>query len=348
MKKSRARISEFLSGLNFLIGFFKKLELKTWNTREAKITTEFGSEFRVRIYEPKKNFNNKTILLLHGMNFKGIDDDRLVELALRLSRTGARILTPELDEVKNLLITPKTIENIKELIVHYSKEYPGLGLFAVSFTAGMSLIAVTDDKLKHSLSCIILVGSYSNFKNTISHVVKNFDYDDYGTYILFYNYLERIMPVSKELKETLREAAMDNIFYRKGENSIANQKKLALSVEERKVFESIQLDKEARIAFALKITEESPSLIYEMSPINYCRKLSIKISLIHGRNDRIISEQESEELNSLLEETLPKNFVITPLLSHGDKVDYWKEIPSIPPLAVGFGYFLESIGVGHE
>nr|HNI27753.1 hypothetical protein [Leptospiraceae bacterium] len=74
---------------------------------------------------------------------------------------------------------------------------------------------------------------------------------------------------------------------------------------------------------------------------HYIKDISIPVSIIHGRNDYVIPETESIRISEQMNKCGMQNRLeITSLLSHGDKVSYWKYLSEIPGLAEAFGYFL--------
>jgi hypothetical protein len=340
--------SHFLSGLSFML----RIVPKKWNIKEESIYSPISKKiFRVKFFFPTSYSQSKTpaILLFHGMNISGIDDIRIIEVAIRLSKAGFLVIVPELEEVKNLIITPETIDNINDLIVTISqlKNYfdPNrLGIFSISFTGGLGLIAASRENVRDKISSILVVGGHASFENTLSFVIKNFNHDDYATYVLLYNYIEKILDDALDLKTIFFEAALDNILFRKENDSVAQKLRSNLNSRDKEIFDKVKNDFQFREEIGNKIRLVSKSLIDSLSPIFYIEGIRAKVSLIHGKNDIVVSESESLYIsNEFIKNKKVHNLEITPLLSHADKVSVWKQLPAVPSLAVAFGYFLESI-----
>ncbi|MBE7413481.1 MAG: hypothetical protein L6Q54_06765 [Leptospiraceae bacterium] len=307
-------------------------------------------EYRVYYYFPqKKNISNLPgILLVHGMSVYGIEDKRLIELAKNLSASGYVVATPEFPEIKQLQIREESVDNICDTIFGFKKERnifnsERMGFFSISFSGGMGLVSLTREKFRDNINSIFVVGPYTDFRETVPFVLGNPNADDYGYCIFLYNYIHLAIKNSKNLEEVILESALDNGFHR-NEKSLAPSLVNKLSKRDREIFVKIQRDPEFRISIGNEFVTKKPEIAKNLSPIFEIHKLKAHISLVHGRNDNVISSEESVKAARILtEHNKPHILELTGLLSHGDKVPVHSQLGDIPGMAKAFGYFFSHI-----
>jgi hypothetical protein len=244
------------------------------------------------------------------------------------------VFIPEFEEVKSLKITFETSENIYDIcniILNLEDLYlkNSLGVLCISFTGGMGLVALSNTQLLGKVTSILAIGAYSNFDILIQYAVSNFQYDNYASFVFFYNYIDKVI---------------DKALYRYGEDCRSKQMEKYLSKRDKEIYNSICLNGNFRQELAKEICKELGNLIHIASPINYIENLVAPVSLIHGKEDKVIPESESIEIANVLKKKGKKfNLEITGLLSHGDKVPIWKKASDVPGLAKAFGFFLRQI-----
>jgi hypothetical protein len=345
-------ISSYLKGLHFLSGFLKTPSHNLFSIREEFFPTKIEDKsLRVKILHPKDKLGEKLpgVIVLHGMNKMGIEDPRILNLAYIITNMGYTTILPEVTEVTELKIVPETLDSVSitlETIVERSDMFldERLGFFSVSFCGGMGMISITNPEISKKIKAIATIGSYSNFETTIPHVLENFELDNYGTCIFFYNYISYFEKNSENLKIYFYEAAMDNGLKRIGSSAKAPAILKKLSKKEETLLNGIENEKEFRKSLFEDFQKKSKSLMEYLSPINYVEKIFSSVSLVHGKGDIVIPEKETIELASRLNQfNKPFEMEITKLLSHGDTLPIWKQIPGVPGLASTFGYFFSNI-----
>ena len=343
----------YKEGFAFLKNFVYKLGQTKVKLDEIYLPSKkfFNKVYRTKRFFPN-NYNPKTtkaILLTHGMSVYGIGDLRILELAYNLCLQGYLVFIPEFEEVKSLKITFETSENIYDIcniILNLEDLYlkNSLGVLCISFTGGMGLVALSNTQLLGKVTSILAIGAYSNFDILIQYAVSNFQYDNYASFVFFYNYIDKVIDKAQELKKILLESAIDNALYRYGEDCRSKQMEKYLSKRDKEIYNSICLNGNFRQELAKEICKELGNLIHIASPINYIENLVAPVSLIHGKEDKVIPESESIEIANVLKKKGKKfNLEITGLLSHGDKVPIWKKASDVPGLAKAFGFFLRQI-----
>ena len=97
-----------------------------------------NKKFLIRSIKPKKTIYAQKkipiILLIHGMNFFGINDHRLKHLAKVFSNLGFNVITPEIPEIKNMIISGETLKSIEDFFILFQETlfYDNVGLFLIS------------------------------------------------------------------------------------------------------------------------------------------------------------------------------------------------------------------------
>jgi pimeloyl-ACP methyl ester carboxylesterase len=309
-----------------------------------------GKNYRFKYFFPKNTSkeNNPTIFLTHGMSGFGIDDPRMFEVAISLASGGYTVVVPEFEEVKALKITPESVRNIKDVFLiildHKKINTKDVGFFSISFSAGYGLVALTDPEIATRVKSIIAIGGFADLLETCSFAIGNYLTDDYPSNILFYNYLHLLYDNTSELEEVFYQAALDNGFSRKGKEQVAPILYEKLSKGHKEIFDRAKVDANFRKELASKISESYAEPANSISPIYYIEKIKSPVCLIHGKDDNVIPENQSIKLASRLNEfNLDFCLELTGLLSHGDKVPFWKQLGSLPGLSSAFGYFFEKL-----
>jgi len=304
---------------------------------------------RANVYWPAGKNRNKLpgIYLQHGMSILGIDDQRIIELAENLAYCGFSVILPELVEVKGLFLKTETIDHIEELGIELSDNnswYDGkrFGFFSVSFSGGMGLIACSRPKLAERVSSIMAVGAYSDFLDTFPFVFQNYDSDNYGVLVLFYNLIERLEPkLASDLLPVFYEAAVDNALLRTKDAAKAP----ALLKKTKKASQDFYHKATTSASFREEIAKRmlasyDISVPKAFSPYYNMNGLKAPVSLLHGETDPVISPKESEKLASYFREKDHKFiFRTSSALVHGDQLPLHTQIAGIPPLLQTFGSF---------
>lgn len=345
-------LNDISNGIKFLTGFVVHPKDPYFNIQEELIPLEDKGDSKIRIKiitpEPKPKKEFPSVLILHGMNKMGIDDPRMIHLAKCVSSLGYRAILPEIPEVMNLEITTNTLEaiygTIKSVINYEKFRDERFGFLSISFSGGMGLIAISRPDIRNKFQAVCTIGAYSDFSKAVPYALGNYNLDNYGTYIFFYNYIDFFQEKGANLKIYFYEAAMDNGLKRMGSSSIGQKIFQILSESEKDFCRQIETKTEFRHELFEKFMKKSKSLIDSLSPINYVDKLTSQICLIHGKGDIVVPESESVRLAEKLKSyQKPYKLQVTKLLAHGDTIPIWKQIPEVPKLASAFGYFFSNI-----
>ena len=107
------------------------------------------------------------ILFIHGMNYDGHNEPRIVRLCSALAECGYNVLAPHIDSVANFWID-FTADNKIQQIIAAIKSNPEwqikskLALMSISLTGTMSIHAAAKQQCAKDISGILLFGSFAN------------------------------------------------------------------------------------------------------------------------------------------------------------------------------------------
>src|SRR3990167_1934434 len=105
-----------------------------------------GREMVATLYRPSRGGSGAGIILVHGVNETGKDDERIVWLADLLARSGFTVLTPDFLGFRSLTLRTSDVEELVASVQYLARQrrevVPGrVGLIGFSYGAGPTLIA---------------------------------------------------------------------------------------------------------------------------------------------------------------------------------------------------------------
>ncbi|EQA38158.1 alpha/beta hydrolase family protein [Leptospira inadai serovar Lyme str. 10] len=334
----------YLVGLPFLIRYAGFGFSSAPSTQERNLVLDSGLEIRTKLFPGKRNA--PAVYIQHGMSARGIEDPRILELARHLHGTGFTVYLPELPEIKDLKISSETVPKIRSTFrAIYELEGRPVSYLSASFSAGMGMVALSNEEEQLKLSSTLLVGTYSDFSKTLPFVIANFDRDPYAVYVMLYNYIKKIRNHFHRLEEFFLESALDSGLQRQADAAVGFRLYPALSPEEREFVDEIRSVPSFRERVSAEILNSLPSgFIEENSPANFTSSWRKPIALLHGFDDPVISPNESEDLFLDLRNRLkdPPVFVKSRLLTHGDHLPFYTQFPEIPSMAKIWGFFIKN------
>ncbi|TGL64066.1 alpha/beta hydrolase family protein [Leptospira sarikeiensis] len=334
-------------GLSFLLKYADITDSPESEIQEERLVTAERLRFRTKVFPSSPNA--PVIFLQHGMSNRGIDDPRILVLAKHLKNSGAKVYLPELNEVKGLEISSKTVSNIRSIFkTIVEREKRPISFLSASFSAGMGMVALSGKEEQKNLKSILLVGTYSDFAKTLPFILSNYDVDPYAVHVLLYNYISKLRPRLSGLEEFYYEAALDNGLKREGEGAKSPKLLQRLGKKEKEFVFSIRSDAAFRMSLADPILSVLPKgFILHNSPQNFLTDWRAPIALLHGFDDAVISSEESEQLFASLRELRSDSKLLlkSKLITHGDHLPFYTQLGEIPKLAELWGFFLKKSGL---
>lgn len=309
-----------------------------WPTKEAVTFSGGGRNMVATLYRPSGRRPGTGIILVHGVNETGKDDDRIVWLADLLARAGFVVLTPDFLGFKSLTLRTSDVEELVASIQYLAGRpadvSPGrIGLIGFSYGAGPTILAAADARVRAQVQFVVSFGGYYDLLNVIAFVTTgHYEFGDvrgrtipneYSRWI-FLRYNLELIPSARD-REALREIAEA-----KAKNPRVDAGPLAatLGAEGRATYDLLVNRDPGRVA-AL-VAGLGPAVreqIRFLSPSRMIGDLRGRLFVVHSDPDDYIPQTESLRLAAALE---GRGNVHLTLLKVFDHVR-----PNFPKLGVG-------------
>lgn len=118
---------------------------------------------QLRVMEPKDLPNAPVIVLVHGFALNGMRDSLLNAFAQRLSRSGLKVVMPDITSEKMLRIDRNAVTDVDDAI-HWSATTSGqkVSVFGISFSGGMVITASANPAVADDVKTTFCVSGYNS------------------------------------------------------------------------------------------------------------------------------------------------------------------------------------------
>jgi dienelactone hydrolase len=278
-----------------------------------------------RVYTPVGMDGAPGVVLVHGVHHTGIDEPRLVRFAKTIAATGVVVMTPEIAELRDYHVDPRSIDTIGAAAralkadVHRGT----VGVMGLSFGGGLSLLAAADPRFAADIGFVVAVGAHDDLTRVseffaTSHITdpdghpQPIKAHEYGPLVLVYSHIEDFFP--KDDVPTAREALRDWLW----ENRDAARARLpALGPVAREKMERL---------FAANVASIAPEILAELkthqdeaarvSPHGRMAGLRAPVFLLHGAGDTVIPASETLWLAKDVPAGLAKDVLVSAAIQH--------------------------------
>lgn len=275
---------------------------------------------------------SRTLLLLHGLNYLGVSDPRLLRLGRALALSGYKVLLPEVPELKSLVLNETTLRSLETLykLVFSSEQLP-LDVVLVSVSGGLGLLPLCHNNVER-LRNVTTVGAYSDLSKTLSYAVRSYSVDNYGTYVFLYNYVDTVEKDCGRLKNYFYNAALHNTTNTQNTNYLKVLHKL--SKKETQLCNKLEKNNPYLLSFAQEVLRVNSKLCTKLSPLNSISNLrcSGNFTLLHGKRDHVVHNSESHELYEKAKHNNSATLHVSSALSHGDTSNSLYSLLELPSL----------------
>ena len=289
-------------------------------------TQVLPSGMKTRWYVPAELRADHAMLVVHGVHRLGIDEPRLVAFSRALASQGIEVMTPQLPGIADFRITPESITTIgdaaKELRARTGKK---VGLFGLSFSGGLALMAAADARFKDDVAFVVAVGAHHDLSRVARFFATNETFKpdgtkfhiqahEYGALVLAYAHPEDFFPHDEA---EVARACLRAVLY----ETTCQESSLpaATRVEMKYVFAHDAAHFADRILTAANKHQAEYAAV---SPRGKLAGLQAKVLLLHGSGDDVIPASETEWLAKEVPAQSLEAALISPAVSHvemGDK-----------------------------
>lgn len=268
------------------------------------------------------------MILVPGIAPTGKDDRRLVAFANTIARAGFEVLVPDLARMRALQVSAADAALLADAVAWMAQRDPlrPLGISAISFAAGPAVLALSEPQARDHVDFVLTIGGYYDLPAVVTFFTTgNFragadapwQYrvpNAYGKWVF-------LLSNAPRLGDPGDRSALAAIARRKMQDRDADVSGLVrgLGAEGRAVYALLDNDDPGRVPSLLAALPKG--VRSELRALDLAgRDLAesgTRFVLIHGRNDAIIPETESEAFAR----ALPDDAVSLYLLNSLDHVN---------------------------
>jgi pimeloyl-ACP methyl ester carboxylesterase len=311
--------------------------LKRTTRNPQRITVRYRTDGRRGqgdLYRPAAGIR-AGLLLVPGVAETGKDDPRLVAFATTLARAGFAVLVPDLPNLRQLRVSPDDVGQLVDAFA-WLVANPQLapqrraGMAAFSYAAGPALLASIDEAICQRVQFVFAVGAYYDLNQVLTFCTTGYyrqkgrwlylQPNEYCTWAFVASNIDRLGKA--EDRRIFRQMTQ-----RKLADLTASTDDLVASLgKEGKALHAFISNRDpSRVAQLLKVLPIA--LRQDITALNLADKdlsrLSARLILVHGLQDRMIPYVESVALAKAVPEGQSRLFLVEGL----EHVDVAPELP---------------------
>lgn len=267
------------------------------------------------------------LILVHGVNETGKDDERIVWLADLLARSGFTVLTPDFLGFKSLTLRTSDVEELVASIQHLAGRRGNVaagrvGLIGFSYGAGPTIVAAADPRVRDRVQFVVSFGGYSDLLNVITFVTTgSYEFGEVRGRTIPNEYTRWIfLRYNLELIGSARDRqVLQEIAEAKARNPAVDAGPLAatLGPEGRATYELLVNRDPERVPTLVEAL--SPSVreqIRFLSPSRVIRDLRARLLVVHSDPDDFMPVTESLRLAAALESRGDVHLTVLTVFDH--------------------------------
>jgi pimeloyl-ACP methyl ester carboxylesterase len=282
----------------------------SWTTlppheREVELPSTSADLYRARGFSRQAG-----IVLVHGANPGGKDDPRVVGLARSLSRTGRRVLVPQLG-LRNERLDRRDTTRILDAIEHLAVDAP-VGVLAFSYGGGLTLVALGDrPEAQDGVAFVATAGTYYDIRHIVQGVTTGtvpfrrrtirWDADPEGRDVLM---RQLAFLLGRRDETRLRRA-----WQRRDPSDLEPQV--------RRVYDLVANRRPERVEELIaRLPAKIRRLAGELSPSRVVDRIRVPVLALHSRDDPASPPTESRLLVAALEDRVDARLIEVGILRH--------------------------------
>ncbi len=252
------------------------------------------------------------MVLVPGITPEGKDDPRLVAFAGTLARARFEVLVPDLPRLRQLKVSPEDARAIADASVYLDGRAQGarpLGLTAISYAVGPAVIALFEPGAAERIDFVLAIGGYHDIEALVTFFTTGYYREAgaaawrrrtpnaYGKWVFVRSNADRVRdPADRALLAAMAERKLGDL--RADVSDLARR----LGPEGGTVHALLTNRDPERVPGLL--ARLPPGVSGDMAALDPKRRdlraLKVRFVLVHGRDDPIIPETESENLAAAL------------------------------------------------
>jgi len=289
-----------------------------------------GRPIPADLYIPKEKGIHFPLVIVHGVNPTGKDDEQLVLLANDLARAGLLVIVPDLEGMKALRIRISDAEDVLQSYLYVSRlkdvSHYG-GMLGISYGAGPMLLASAEPRIRDKISVVATFGGYYDLRNVMLFATTgNFEYgshrgrlrpEEFTRWMFAYRNLDMLRTPAD--RTTLRKIIEKRNRY---ENAEAAALAKSLGPEGRALYDFLMNTDQERFGLLYeKLPVELREQVYQLSPARAIKYIKASFIIAHGMEDYSIPYTESLRLADAVGDRRRVHLELLPQFMHIEPVE---------------------------
>ena len=265
------------------------------------------------------------VVLVHGVQYLGIEEPRLQRFAKSVVSAGIVVLTPQVDELADYHVSARSIETVGASIraLRGRSGHTKVGLMGTSFGGGVALLTAADARFADEVSFVVAIGAHddlgrvSRFFATdeiseVSGATKKLHAHGYGAMVLVYTHAEDFFPTDD--LATARESLKLWLWEKRDK---ARETAKGLSPASRvKMDQFFDTDASNFRPELLAMIDRRAGDMKLVSPHDHLAGLRAHVYLLHGAGDTVIPATETSWLAHDVPAASLRSVLISPAIEH--------------------------------
>ena len=305
---------------------------RTIPTRHGAVPAQF--------YRPDQA-SERTVLVMPGINSRGIEEPRLVALAGDIAASGFTVMAMSLPDLQQYRITPRATDVIEDAVAWMAAQpdLPGagaVGIVGVSFAGGLALSAAGRDAVRDKVAFVVSLGGHGDIRRVMRYLatgeaprlpgLEAHPPHDYAVAVVLYGLADRgVLPVDQvpalraALETFLLASQLTVVSQEQAAPVFARAREMtALLPEPSRTYMQYVNDRAVGALgpvlakHLVQAGDDDPALSPELAP-----PPAAPVFLLHGLDDNIIPAAESVLLGDRLRaEGVDTRVLLSGLLTH--------------------------------
>ena len=303
-------------------GFIASFDNGPLTVQDGIAETPDGS-LKYRLYIPQGVVHPGGVILLHGIHRAGIEEPRLVNFARSMAAAGIEVMTPELQDLADYRVTPRTINVIGDsaMVLATKMGLPRVGILGLSFAGGLALLTANKPEYADRIGFVVAVGAHDDMSRVARFFAANmveepdgstvaFKAHEYGVLVLAYSHIEDFF--SPKDTPAARQALQKWLWEQPAEATAMID---TLSPAGQREFDLILHHRDQLQSALLQEIKKHGEEMEAVSPHGQLSGLKIPVYLLHGTTDSVIPSSETMWLAKDVPPPDLKNVLISPAMN---------------------------------
>lgn len=283
---------------------------------------------RAHVYTPRGVTSDAApaLVLVHGVQYRGIDEPRLKRFARSLVSAGLVVMTPQVDELADYHVAESAIDTVGAATRALRTSRGGarrVGLVGTSFGGGVALLAAADPRFAGDVGFAVAVGAHDDLERVsrffatdeiaqVSGETQKLRAHAYGAIVLAYTHASDFfdaedLPVAREALRLWLHEERDAARVAATRLSPGAQEKMRHFFDE---------DVAAFRPALLAMIERRKGDMRAVSPGEHLAGLRAPVYLLHGSGDTVVPASETAWLARHVPEASLGAVLVSPAIVH--------------------------------